>query len=204
MPQYPFNNVHFNKLLQLNRHLLFVSSAYFGGCGQNQSFKLTFISITRTAASSALCEFQYYLISQVRRKSASADCTAAEKNYLDGGSGPFVSPGHRPVTRMKFNQTPRDFTKFDLSAICRSKFQTFIFLQLSPFGFNFLHPPNKCISPMACKRSGVRFPLAPPLIQNYFGIYCSGLHGNPLPPRYRVTVLHAVPGHPVNAKEIVK
>ena len=37
---------------------------------------------------SALCEFTDYLISQVQRKSASAGCTAAVKNYLDGGSGP--------------------------------------------------------------------------------------------------------------------
>ena len=54
---------------------------------------------------------------------------------------------------------------------------------------------------MACKRSGVRFPLAPPLYQYYSNIYLNGLRGNPLPLGYVVTVLHAVSGHRWVTKE---
>jgi len=72
--------------------------------------------------------------------------------------------GHRPVTRAKMNQIQRDFTKLNIRNIRSPSKSTFICLQSRPFSFSFLHLPDKWISPMACKRSGVRFPLAPPIL----------------------------------------
>ena len=48
---------------------------------------------------------------------------------------------------------------------------------------------------MACKRSGVRLPLAPPLLSSFPELLLSGFHNNPFP-RTRLAIhLHAVPGH---------
>ena len=50
---------------------------------------------------------------------------------------------------------------------------------------------------MACKRSGVRLPLAPPFLHMILDIYLYGLRGSELPAGAVVTVVQAVAAHRV-------